>query len=144
MDVVATALPAVAAHPAAAFVGAGSFDAFATLLGYAASAAVLATFLMRRMRPLRLLAILSNVLFVSYGYLEHILPVLLLHIALLPINAARLVAAYQQLDGFARPALRPDAPRWTLPSLALFALGLMAGALAAGMLMRMLPMLTGA
>jgi hypothetical protein len=32
-------------------------------LGYAASLAVLATFLMRTMRPLRLVAILSNILF---------------------------------------------------------------------------------
>jgi hypothetical protein len=60
------------------------------ILGYAAASAVLATFLMRSMVPLRLVAILSNVLFISYGYLAHIHPVLLLHAALLPINIARL------------------------------------------------------
>ena len=62
------------------------------LLGYAASAAVLATFLMRTMLPLRLVAIASNILFVVYGYLAHIEPVLFLHITLLPINVARLSA----------------------------------------------------
>lgn len=65
------------------------------LLGYAASAAVLATFLMRSMVPLRLVAILSNLLFLSYGYVEHIHPVFLLHIALLPINVARLATQYR-------------------------------------------------
>ncbi len=61
------------------------------LLGYAAASAVLASFMMRSMVLLRLVAILSNVLFLSYGYVAHIYPVLLLHAALLPINIARLV-----------------------------------------------------
>jgi hypothetical protein len=61
-------------------------------LGYAASSAVLASFLMRRMVPLRLLAILSNVLFTAFGLLQHIYPVLLLHLTLLPINLWRLYA----------------------------------------------------
>jgi len=61
------------------------------LLGYAAASAVLASFMMRSMVLLRLVAILSNVLFLSYGYLAHIYPVLLLHAALLPINIARLM-----------------------------------------------------
>jgi hypothetical protein len=61
------------------------------LLGYAAASAVLASFMMRSMVLLRLVAILSNVLFLSYGYLAHIHPVLLLHAALLPINIVRLV-----------------------------------------------------
>ena len=62
------------------------------LLGYAASFAVLTTFLMRTMLPLRLIAILSNVLFLAYGYAAHINPVFFLHMALLPINTVRLVA----------------------------------------------------
>jgi hypothetical protein len=37
-------------------------------LGYAAALAVLATFLMQSMGSLRVVAILSNALFVSYGY----------------------------------------------------------------------------
>ncbi len=62
----------------------------ADVLGYAASLAVLATFTVRRMVPLRILAILSNGLFIVYGYQAHIHPVLLLHVALLPINLVRL------------------------------------------------------
>jgi len=60
------------------------------LLGYAASCAVLATFLTQTMKPLRLIAILSNVLFLSYGYTQQIYPVFFLHLVLLPINSWRL------------------------------------------------------
>ncbi len=60
------------------------------VLGYAASACVLATFCMRAMIPLRVAAILSNVLFALFGALAHIHPVLLLHVVLLPVNIARL------------------------------------------------------
>jgi hypothetical protein len=68
------------------------------LLGYAASTAVLTTFLMRTMLPLRLVAILSNLLFLSYGYLARVPPVLFLHLALLPINVTRLVALREQIS----------------------------------------------
>jgi hypothetical protein len=63
-------------------------------LGYAAAGAVLATFLMRTMLSLRLVAIASNLLFILYGDLDHIVPVLGLHIALLPINVFRLFSLY--------------------------------------------------
>jgi len=61
------------------------------VLGYAASSAVLATFCMKTMRPLRILAVGSNVLFACYGFLDGIYPVLILHIILFPINVMRLV-----------------------------------------------------
>jgi hypothetical protein len=67
----------------------------ADLLGYAASCAVLASFLMRTMIPLRLVAILSNILFLSFGYIQNIHPVLFLLLALLPINIWRLLALRQ-------------------------------------------------
>ena len=61
------------------------------LLGYAASAAVLATFCMSTMIPLRILALASNVLFMAYGYVDHLYPVLILHALLFPVNTLRLV-----------------------------------------------------
>jgi CRP/FNR family cyclic AMP-dependent transcriptional regulator len=67
----------------------------ADLLGYAASCAVLASFLMHAMIPLRLVAILGNILFLSFGYIQNIHPVLFLHLALLPINIWRLLALRQ-------------------------------------------------
>lgn len=74
----------------------------ADLLGYAASCAVLASFLMRNMVPLRVIAILSNILFLAFGYIQHIYPVFFLHMVLLPINAWRLM-------------IQPDAPGAQLP-----------------------------
>jgi CRP/FNR family cyclic AMP-dependent transcriptional regulator len=60
-------------------------------LGYTASATVLATFCMSTMTPLRVTAILSNILFSLFGLWTHIYPVMLLHLILLPVNIARLV-----------------------------------------------------
>jgi CRP/FNR family cyclic AMP-dependent transcriptional regulator len=61
------------------------------MVGWAASAAVLATFCMNTMMPLRVLAIISNVLFCAFGAVAHIFPVLILHAILLPVNVVRLV-----------------------------------------------------
>lgn len=77
------------------------------LLGYAASAAVLATFCMSTMIPLRVLALVSNVLFMSYGYLDHLYPVFILHALLFPVNALRLVQI-QRLVRDMREAHRAD------------------------------------
>lgn len=60
------------------------------LVGYAASALVLLTFVMTEMRPLRLTAILSNIAFISYGVLHGLPPILCLHLVLLPLNVMRL------------------------------------------------------
>jgi hypothetical protein len=100
------------------------------VLGYAAASAVLATFLMRSMGPLRLVAILSNILFLSYGYLADIHPVLFLHAALLPINIARL--AGHRRGGVSGEPVRdwsfaPVTAR--IRHVSLFILGLTAGSL---------------
>jgi hypothetical protein len=60
------------------------------LLGFAAAVAVLAGFCMNSIRHLRMAALASNVLFVLYGVLAHIYPVVILHIILLPINLRKL------------------------------------------------------
>jgi hypothetical protein len=59
-------------------------------IGYLASLLVLATFSMRDMVSLRVVAIASNVVFITYGALAEVSPVLLLHVVLLPVNALRL------------------------------------------------------
>ncbi len=69
------------------------------LLGYAASASVLATFCMSTMVPLRVVAICSNVLFATFGALDHIYPVLVLHVILLPVNVVRLVQILRLIQG---------------------------------------------
>jgi hypothetical protein len=67
-------------------------------VGFAAASAVLASFCMTTIVPLRLLAILSNILFGLYGVSAHLYPVFLLHSILLPINLLKL----------ARGAARPE------------------------------------
>lgn len=60
-------------------------------VGYLAAGLVLATFCMRSMSSLRLVAIASNLAFIVYGYLGNLTPVLVLHALLLPVNACRLM-----------------------------------------------------
>jgi CRP/FNR family cyclic AMP-dependent transcriptional regulator len=60
------------------------------LLGYAAAACVFITFYMKTMVPLRTVGIVSNVLFIGYGYAVDAYPVLILHVVLLPLNVVRL------------------------------------------------------
>ena len=68
------------------------------VLGWVASILTLITFAQTSMVPLRITAILANVFFIAYGAIGHFLPVLTLHVVLLPLNSARLAA---QLHGFA-------------------------------------------
>jgi CRP/FNR family cyclic AMP-dependent transcriptional regulator len=62
----------------------------AELLGYAAAACVFVTFYMKTMVPLRIAGIISNFLFIGYGYAVDAYPVLILHLVLLPLNIVRL------------------------------------------------------
>jgi hypothetical protein len=65
-------------------------------LGYFASVLVLTTFWMRAMLPLRAIAIASNVVFISYGLLAGVMPVLLLHLLLLPMNVFRVAQSWRE------------------------------------------------
>ena len=64
-------------------------------LGYVASALVLCTFCTKTMMPLRIIALGSNVAFISYGFLLHLYPVLILHAVLLPLNTWRLTEIFR-------------------------------------------------
>lgn len=78
---------------------------FVDFLGYAAAALVFATFYARSIVWLRALAISSNVAFISYGLLDDLPPIVILHISLLPVNVMRLlqVAAFDHLHNFLNP-----------------------------------------
>ena len=62
-------------------------------LGFLAACLVLLTFCMKRLVPLRAIAITSNLAFILYGYRAGIQPVLMLHLVLLPVNLIRLLQA---------------------------------------------------
>jgi CRP/FNR family transcriptional regulator, cyclic AMP receptor protein len=63
---------------------------FVNVVGFLASGLVLATFGMKDMVQLLLVAICSNCAFTVYGAAMHLPPVWLLHLALLPLNGLRL------------------------------------------------------
>jgi CRP/FNR family cyclic AMP-dependent transcriptional regulator len=62
-------------------------------LGFFAAGLVLCTSCMRRLVPLRGMAITSNLAFILYGYIAGIEPVLILHLVMLPVNIIRLLEA---------------------------------------------------
>lgn len=58
--------------------------------GYLGALLTLTTFSMKTMLHLRMVGIVSNLAFVTYGAMGDVYPVLLLHLTLLPLNAWRL------------------------------------------------------
>ncbi len=93
------------------------------VLGCAAAAATLLTFAQKSMWPMRILAIAANLLFIGYGALGLLYPVLFLHLILLPLNVIRLVQLAQQttrhLTAYPeppRPILVPQPPQMGRPS----------------------------
>jgi hypothetical protein len=67
------------------------------LVGYLASALVLLAFCMRAMIPLRTVALCSNIAFLLYGFNHALMPVVLLHAVLVPVNCWRLWEALQDM-----------------------------------------------
>ena len=59
-------------------------------IGVLAGGFVILAFYARKPVQLRLFAIASNLLFIAYGALDALWPVLLLHAVLLPLNVMRL------------------------------------------------------
>jgi len=66
-------------------------------LGFSAALSVLASFCMTTIVALRALALLSNILFILYGWCANIYPVLILHVILLPVNLFKLHRIKQNL-----------------------------------------------
>lgn len=60
------------------------------MVGWAAGGFTLVAFSMKTMLPLRVAGICANLCFIAYGASDGILPVLALHVALLPFNLWRL------------------------------------------------------
>lgn len=66
-------------------------------LGYIASSLVFAAFYVKRIMTLRLIAIGSNVAFIAYATSAHLLPILILHSLLLPLNIHRILELRRSL-----------------------------------------------
>jgi len=77
-------------------------------LGWAAALLTLLTlltFFSADTRRLRLLALAGNAAFIAYGAIAQLLPVLVLHLALVPVNLWRLNQAFQR-----KPIVHPAKP----------------------------------
>ena len=95
-----------------------------TALGYAAAVATIVAQRMRTMIPLRVAAIVANLMFIAFGTLATLWNVLFLHLVLLPLNVRRLLEM-QRLVARVRDAaegdfmaewLRPFTRRIVLPA----------------------------
>jgi hypothetical protein len=77
-------------------------------LGYLAAGLVLATFCAKSMLRLRILAIGSNLAFLTYAIGAGLWPILLLHAVMLPLNLLRLRQVIGELSP--EPGLDSDTP----------------------------------
>lgn len=74
--------------------------------GFIASTLVLTTFIMKDMRTLRVVAIFSNIAFITYAAFAWLPPVLILHVTLLPLNLLRLHQITKTESGFDLDAIK--------------------------------------
>lgn len=87
----------------------------ANALGLIGVAFSVASFVMKRMIPLRVFAIVANVFFIGYGLAIEALPGLVLNCALLPINARRLWEIRKLSAEIARASTESPVSQWLLP-----------------------------
>jgi CRP/FNR family cyclic AMP-dependent transcriptional regulator len=85
------------------------------LVGYAASLLVFSTFYMKTMIPLRCIAVVSNVAFLTYGYFGELYPVFLLHVVLLPLNLPRLYQMRKLIERVRRASKGDYSIEWMIP-----------------------------
>ncbi|AMJ62444.1 hypothetical protein [Bosea sp. PAMC 26642] len=69
--------------------------AFTEVIGFLAAGATVAAFCCKQMLSLRAAAIAANLLFITYGALLGLMPVLALHCILLPLNVVRFGSCLQ-------------------------------------------------
>lgn len=88
---------------------------FGTALGLLGVGFCFASFVMKRMLPLRVLALVSNVCFIAYGVVESLLPSIVLNATLLPVNARRLWEITKLSKEIARATQDSPVSQWLLP-----------------------------
>ena len=70
------------------------------LIGYIASSLVFATFYVKKILTLRLIAICSNIAFILYAFGCHLHPIFILHSLLLPLNIYRILELLRTEYGY--------------------------------------------
>lgn len=84
-------------------------------LGLLGVAFTIASCVMKRMVPLRVLALVGNVCFIAYGYIESLLPSLAINVILLPVNALRLREIARLTREIALAGRDSPVSQWLLP-----------------------------
>lgn len=85
------------------------------LLGLLGVGFCFVSFVMKRMVPLRVLALVANVCFIAYGLVESLLPSIVLNAALLPVNVRRLWEITKLSKEIARATQESPVSQWLLP-----------------------------
>jgi CRP/FNR family cyclic AMP-dependent transcriptional regulator len=85
------------------------------LLGFTGAGLMLASYMMKSMLPLRLVALAACVFFVFYGWLEAAMPSLILYGALIPINAKKAWQVHQLVKAIERAKSDTPVADWLLP-----------------------------
>jgi CRP/FNR family cyclic AMP-dependent transcriptional regulator len=75
----------------------------------------LASFAVKNMLSLRALALVGNVFFIAYGYVESLLPSLVLNAVLLPMNVLRMWEITRLSKEIARSTRDSPVSQWLLP-----------------------------
>jgi CRP/FNR family transcriptional regulator, cyclic AMP receptor protein len=88
------------------------------VFGFIGAVLTLASYLMKSMMPLRLVALAANVFFVAYGYLESALPSLLLYATMIPINAKKAWDIKQLIRAIEHAKADTPVSEWLLPHMA--------------------------
>lgn len=86
-----------------------------TALGLLGVGFTLASFAVKSMQPLRVLALVGNVCFIVYGYVESQLPSIALNAVLIPLNAIRLWEITKLSKEIARATQDSPVSQWLLP-----------------------------
>lgn len=83
--------------------------------GFIGAALTLASYSMKSMLPLRLVALASNVFFVIYGIYEAAIPTLVLYAVLIPINAKKTLDIRRLIRDMERAKADSPIAEWLLP-----------------------------
>jgi len=88
---------------------------FGNVLGLLGVGFCLASFAVKNMLSLRALALVGNIFFIAYGYVESLLPSLVLNAILLPLNVVRMWEITRLSKEIARATRDSPVSQWLLP-----------------------------
>ena len=85
------------------------------VFGFIGAGLALASYMMKSMLPLRLVALASSVFFVAYGFLEAALPSLLLYTLMIPINGKKALEIRRLIRAIESAKSDTPVADWLLP-----------------------------